>query len=465
MKVRMAKNLSLGAVCAVLVVLAGCRDASGGSGGSAAPTNVLYIQTNNPASGQNAVIAYKRDATTGALTMLGMYRTGGTGYFNDDQRLGPDDSDQEIVASSNHKLLFAVNQGSNDISVFRIRANGRLRRTGAPTSSFGIQPASLVLTGRNLYVANRGDGILPTQANPAGQTGTPGATNYTGFKVRGRGKLSHIAGSTVVLADGSSPSQVIAAIGGGSVFGNNFFVPDSTVTPPAPIFPKARSYLDPLAIGSRGALALDTPVTLPSPTYDGAPYLLGLMTHPSQRILYTGVVGVGVVAVWTYDATGALTFSGQEEDPNKIGAAGGLCWIALSPNAKFMYASSVVPDVISVLSIGSDPTVVTRLQDFTLDGPKDPLPAGLPEPYKFTTAPFNLQVDPSGSFLYVLNNQTCTSTAVDPQCVNGTAIHTLAIAPDGTVTEAAGSPLVVSTAVMGAQGGMVPYHATGMVVF
>lgn len=461
MKTTFARYFSLVAICvAAGIVATGCGGSS--SGGSSVATNVMYIETNNPALGQNSVIAYRLDPSTGAPTMLGEYDTGGTGFFNSDQRLGPDDHDKEIAASSNHRFLFVANQGSNDVSVFKIGSNGSLSLIGSPISSDGIQPASLSYVNGRLYVVNRGDGILMT-GTEAAVTGTPGATNYTGFDVNSDGTLTHIARSTVVLDDGSSPSQVIAAVGGSGLFGNNFFVPDGSVTPPAPIFPAARSYLDPLAISSSGGLTLGTAVTLPSPTYDGAPYILGLATHPTQKVLYAGIVGFGTVGVWTYDNSGALTFS-SAENSNGVAPAGGLCWIALDPNAKFMYTSSVGPDQIGVLSIGADPTVVTRLQDFDLGGPKDTL-VNQPEPYKYTTAPFNLQVAPSGKFLYVLSNQTCVNASIDPQCVNGTTIHTLAIAADGTLSEATGSPLIISTAAMGAQGGIVPYHATGMIVF
>ena len=44
--------------------------------------------------------------------------------------LGPDDSDQELVASPDGRFLFAVNQGSNSISVFRIRPSGALELFG-----------------------------------------------------------------------------------------------------------------------------------------------------------------------------------------------------------------------------------------------------------------------------------------------------------------------------------------------
>ncbi len=422
------------------------------------PHNVLYTQTNNSASGENAVLAYRRDPKDGSLTLLGVFDTKGTGYLNVNQRIGPDDTDQELIVSSNHRYLFVTNAGSDDISVFRIDEDGRLDLIrDTPFPSGGKQPSSLALVGHRLYVVNRGDGILPTAVVPTGVTGTPGATNYTGFRLDEESEFDPIAGSTIVLADGSSPSQIVPSVDRKFLFGDNFLVPDATVTPPAPVFPAARSFLDSLTImHHKGGLSAGTPVALPA-AYDSKPLILGLRAHPTFNILYGGLVAAGRLGVWSYDASGNLSFVGAESDPNNIGAAGGLCWIAIDPNAQYAYTASVVPDVIGVLSI-KDPSNPERIQNFAIGGPKAPLPAGTPEPYKFTTAPFNLAVDPSGRFLYVMSDQTCTSASVDPvNCPQGTGIHIMQINSDGTLTETPGSPLIIPSS-------LVPDHAKGMVV-
>jgi hypothetical protein len=72
------------------------------------------------------------------------------------------------------------------------------------------------------------------------------------------------------------------------------------------------------------------------------------------------------------------------------------------------------------------------------------LPAGTPEPYVYTTAPFNLSPDPTGSFLYVVNHATCVSTSIDStNCPQGNALHILKInQADGTLTEEPYSPYI-----------------------
>ena len=45
------------------------------------PANAAYVytETNNPQAGLNAVLAFRRNGSTGALTQVGSYLTGGTG--------------------------------------------------------------------------------------------------------------------------------------------------------------------------------------------------------------------------------------------------------------------------------------------------------------------------------------------------------------------------------------------------
>src|SRR5690349_24755108 len=65
--------------------------------GAADGPSVVYIESNNPAAGENAVLAFRRNSATGALKELssGPFLTGGTGFLNSQGLLGPDDSDRE----------------------------------------------------------------------------------------------------------------------------------------------------------------------------------------------------------------------------------------------------------------------------------------------------------------------------------------------------------------------------------
>src|SRR6185312_5681154 len=112
----------------------------------------VYTESNNPAAGKNAVLAF-RQAEDGSLKLIGTFATGGTGQINLPKVIGPDDSSQEVVATSDGRFLLAVNQGSNTVTAFRIDRDGSLDRIGTFASG-GVEPDSIGISGDHLYVSN-----------------------------------------------------------------------------------------------------------------------------------------------------------------------------------------------------------------------------------------------------------------------------------------------------------------------
>jgi 6-phosphogluconolactonase len=95
--------------------------------------------------------------------------------------------------SADGRYLIAVDAGSNQISVLRVQPDGSLRLVpGGVVSSRGVLPDSIAVHGNLVYVANSG----------------AGNSNYTGFWFFG-GHLFPIPGSTVTLASGAAPGDVL----------------------------------------------------------------------------------------------------------------------------------------------------------------------------------------------------------------------------------------------------------------
>jgi 6-phosphogluconolactonase (cycloisomerase 2 family) len=397
----------------------------GNGHGRADSLDVVYVASNNPTPGQNAVLAYHRDPRTGALTPLpgSPFLTGGTGFYNSDERLGPDDSDQELIASPDRKTLFVANQGSDDISVFKIKKDGSLKLIpGGPFNSGGDQPVSLGLTGRTLVVVNRGDQV------PGQTAGRP--PNYTSFHVSGNGKLEKV--STVNAPPGSSPSQALITPDGEHVFGTNLFARPFPPPPGFPPFlPPFGSELVSLRITRDGRLtpAPGTPQGFPLPA---PPFILGVGAHPTRNIVYTGFVAANQLGVYTYNKAGTPTFV---RSAPVVGAA--ICWIEVSEDGKRLYASNSATNSVAVFSL-ADPLNPVQIQEISLGGPSRPVPQ--PAPVLFSTTPFQLELSPDDDFLYVLNHET----TVDDSFPQGNALHTLRVRPDGTLVEESG-PLVFPT--------------------
>jgi 6-phosphogluconolactonase len=137
----------------------------------------VYTMTN--ATTDNEVVIFNRD-DEGLLTKAGSISTGGTGSGGGLDPLG---SQGSLVLSADRRWLFAVNAGSNEISVFRVLPNGL--KLVDKVDSGGIFPASLTVFHNLVYVLN---------------AGTP--PNITGFYLSHRGQLIPLDDSTRLLGSG-----------------------------------------------------------------------------------------------------------------------------------------------------------------------------------------------------------------------------------------------------------------------
>lgn len=401
-------------------------DAVDFSGSRPGPKNVVYVMTNDPRTGKNAVLAYRRDANTGALTRLGEYRTGGKGYENVDDRIGPDDSDQELVISRDRRFLFAVNQGSDTVSVFRVRSDGSLSLVpGGPFDSGGKQPVSVGLTGDTVIVVNKGD------QNPGGSGGSS-VPNYTSFRLSDEGRLRKIRGSTVEVAPGSSPTQALISRDGQFVFGDNFLT--RPIPELAPFVPAFGSELESFKIGADGQLS-DVPNSpIPSPlTSLPDQYILGLQVHPTRRLVYTGFVVGNKLGVFSYDNKGTLKF---QKAISLKGA--GACWIVINKEGTRLYATNFSTNSVAVVNI-EDPLNPVEMQDLPLGGPHTPHVANPPSPAMFNTVAFQLSLSDDGKFLYVLNHEQ----APDNSFPEGNQVNIFKVQPDGTLTQGVNSTLIL----------------------
>jgi 6-phosphogluconolactonase len=141
----------------------------------------VYVQTND-ASG-NEVIAFARHSD-GGLSELGSFASGGLGSGD------PLGSQGALYLSPDGRWLLAVNAGSDDVSSFRVRENGRLRLVDRESSG-GDRPISVTAHGGLVYVLNAG-----------------GSGNIAGLTWN-QGDLSPLGGSSRPLSgDATDPAQV-----------------------------------------------------------------------------------------------------------------------------------------------------------------------------------------------------------------------------------------------------------------
>jgi 6-phosphogluconolactonase (cycloisomerase 2 family) len=156
----------------------------------------VFVQTDNTAG--NQVVAYQR-AADGTLRQAGTYPTGGLGGVLSGSVVDHLASQGSLQYDAQRSLLFAVNAGSNTVSVFSVSGDRLALRQ--VVSSGGSFPVSIAVSGDVVYVLNAlnggtlqgyrllGDYLapLPGSARPLGLdptetpqfTSTPGQVAFT----------------------------------------------------------------------------------------------------------------------------------------------------------------------------------------------------------------------------------------------------------------------------------------------
>jgi 6-phosphogluconolactonase (cycloisomerase 2 family) len=395
--------------------------------------HVLYVESNDFRPGQNAILAYTINEQDGSLSLLGTFPTGGTGFKNFDGRFGSDDNDKEVILNADKSLLFAVNGGSDTIAVFHIAEKGALSPVqGSPFPSGGVNPVSLGFAGNNLIVVNS------NFDNINGAFG-PGPANYATFLVAEDGRLVPRK-STVSVALDAEPLDVQFAPNGKVAFGLDFLALHYNEPQISPFVPARGTALEAFTFSQDGSLQRSpgAPFTPPvnsrlNPADPGTGYLLGFAAHPAQPIFYTGEANTNRTAVYTYDTeTGVPSFV---TDVASLGIA--TCWFEFSKDLRFLFTSDVGFNQLGVWNI-ENPLAPKPIQEITLKlGGTPPFPAAIP-PGSTPSIGAQLSLDPTGRFLFVTGHSGAVTTYPE-----GSVIHILDVQPDGTLVEAAFSPLVL----------------------
>jgi len=287
----------------------------------------VYVLTNQTT---NTVAVFRRTAW-GMLTPAGEFPTGGAGDPTPqppDPATDPLASQGALIMGRGNHHLYAVNAGSNQISVLRIRKNSL--DIVDVVDSGGVRPISLALHDDLLYVLNEG--------------GTP---NITGFTIEEGGTLTPLPGSTRPLIGGvaADPAQI-----GFSHDGELLVVTE-----------KSGNRINTYTINDDG---------LPSPPMDNAsngmtPF--GFAFNNANTLVVSEAFGgtPNASAASSYDATedGTLSvISGSV--PNSQTAS---CWVVIPNNGKTAFVSNTGSDTISSYRINPSDGSLTLLNATAAD--------------------------------------------------------------------------------------------------
>jgi len=315
-------------------------------------SGAVYTMTN--AADGNAVLVFTR-AADGTLTPAGTYATGGRGLGSGLGNQGG------VVLSEDGRWLFAVNAGSDQLTVFPVRPNG----LGTPRTvdSAGDRPVSVTSSDELVYVLNAG------------------SDSIAGFRLDRRGQLEPIADSTRPLSTaGTAPAEIQ-------------FSPDGRALV---LTEKATNLLLVYEVG-RDGLPEEAPEIIDSAGQTPFGFDFGKHRNLFVSEAAGGAPGASSVSSYRLTRGGGLALV-DAAAPTDLTAA---CWVVVTPDGRYVYTATAGSSAIAGFRADRR-GALTRLD---ADGVTASTGPG--------SVPIDLAISEDGHFLYALSARTGTLSAFD----------------------------------------------------
>jgi 6-phosphogluconolactonase (cycloisomerase 2 family) len=305
--------------------------------------HAVFVQTDNTAG--NQIVAYGR-ADNGSLTLANTYNTGGLGGILSGSVVDHVASQGSLIYDRNHALLYAVNAGSNTLSVFSVRGDQlSLRQV---VSSGGTFPVSVAVHDHLVYVLNAENGgsvqgyfVFFGHLFPI-----PGSKRALGLNLSATPQFTNTPGQVAFSPDGSKLIVTTKANGNDiDVFRVGFFgllSPTPVVNSEPGAVPFAVTF-DPaghLVVAESSANSALATFTL---NRDGTVTLLDSVptgqvatcwVAPAQGFLFASNAGSGSESGFHEGADGQLSLLGATPtDPGTVDASA-------SANGQFLYVQT-----------------------------------------------------------------------------------------------------------------------------
>src|SRR5580692_4371080 len=311
--------------------------------------HAVFVMTN--AADQNEVIAYQRNVD-GSLRETQRVPTGGRGSGGNNDPL---ESQGSLTLSEDHSLLFAVNAGSGEVSVFRVEGSS-LSLTDKVSSS-GSEPNAIAQHGSLVYVLNTG-----------------GSSNVVGFRLEGD-HLTQIDHSLAFLSTNTAGSASIA------------ISPDGQFVA---VTERLTNSIDVFKVLGDGTLS---PIVV-NPSIGPGAFSVSFAPDGVAIVSETGSANVpNGSAVSSYSVAGDGTLEPISSRVPTLGAAN--CWNAITPDGRFVYVSNAGSSTISGFAIGAN-------------GSLSALPGTVVAANPAGATNLDITVTADGKFLYTMNSHNGT---------------------------------------------------------
>jgi 6-phosphogluconolactonase len=311
--------------------------------------HAVFIMSNSV--DRNEVITFAQ-AADGTLHESGRFPTGGRGSGGNNDPL---ESQGSLTLSQDHPLLFALNAGSGQISVFDV--HGFHLELSDKVQSEGSEPNAIAQHGNLVYVLNTG-----------------GSSNVAGFVLEGD-HLHYIKNSLAFLSTNTSGAASIA------------FSPDGNFLA---VTERLTNDIDVFKVQTDGTLS---PIVI-NPSAGPGAFSVSFASNGVALVSETGPVNVSNgSAISSYAILANGTLSAISTSVPTLGGAN--CWNVVTPDGRFVYVSNAGSSTISGFAISS--TGALSALPGTVVGEN---PAGATN--------LDLAVSADGKFLFTLNSMDGT---------------------------------------------------------
>ena len=333
MKRIMAGTVAAGAalgLTGLAATQAGAQDAAAATSAPGGP-NAVFVQTDNAAG--NQIVAYHRHGD-GALTLAGAFDTGGLGGVLNGSVVDHLASQGSLTYDPENNVLYAVNAGSNTVSVFSVKGDSlSLQQV---ISSGGSFPVSVSVHGDVVYVLNAlGGGSVQGYVSWFGRlVPLPRSNRNLGLTIpTDTTQFTHTPGQVSFSPDGSQLVVTTKANGNDidvfhvGPFGYLSAAPVVNAEPGTVPFAVTFDGVGHLVVADAGPNALSTFILRP----DGVTTLLDAVgtgaaatcwVSPAQGFLYASNTGSATVSAFASSAAGTLTLLGSTPtDPGTVDAS------------------------------------------------------------------------------------------------------------------------------------------------
>lgn len=305
--------------------------------------HAVFVQTDNVAG--NQVAAYDR-ADNGTLTLENTYDTGGFGGVLNGSQVDHLGSQGSLTYDSTHGLLYAVNAGSNTVSVFSIQGDDLgLRQV---VSSGGTFPVSVAVHGDYVSVLNAENGgsvqvyftlfghlfELPWSNRALGLTIPTDATQFT--HTPGQVAFSPDGSKLIVTTKASSNAIDVFNVG---LFGFLSRSPVVNTEPGTVPFAVTFDQAGRLVVAEAGPSELATFALNPDGSVTQLDSLASGQTGlcwvaPAGALFFTGNTGANSTSGYQTSASGQLNLLGATPtDPGTVDASA-------TPDGRYLYVQT-----------------------------------------------------------------------------------------------------------------------------